>query len=230
MCCGAIVRDYQPTGGRVPDQPCCGAQRGVAADGGAGGAGKCADCRPLRRPVPLCAGAGGRARDILEVGTATGYSGLWLGLAAHARRGRLVGLEQDEARAALAEAFWRQADMAGTCHVHRGEAFAALAEMTDELRLHLCRHPDLAFKRPEQADQLSTSAWPGCGPAACWWPTTRCGAAMWPTRPTPTPASPPSAATWNAPAAHPDLATTVVPLRDGVCHQRAPAGAGALEG
>src|SRR4051812_34747497 len=78
----------------------------------------------------LALGAG--ARDVLEVGTAIGYSGLWLGMAAHARGGRLISLEQDENRAALAEAFWRQADMASICHVHRGDALTSLAELTDD--------------------------------------------------------------------------------------------------
>ena len=58
----------------------------------------------------LALGAGARA--VLEVGTATGYSAAWLGLAARARGGRVVGLERDPARADLAEGFWRQAGLA----------------------------------------------------------------------------------------------------------------------
>jgi predicted O-methyltransferase YrrM len=77
----------------------------------------------------LALGAGTRA--VLEIGTATGYSGLWLGLAARARQGRVLSLERDAARADLAEGFWRQAALADTCVVRRGDAFDSLAALTE---------------------------------------------------------------------------------------------------
>jgi predicted O-methyltransferase YrrM len=78
----------------------------------------------------LALGAG--ARDILEVGTATGYSAAWLGLAARARGGRVVGLERDPARAALATGFWRQSGLDDTCSIRPGDAFAVLRTMDDQ--------------------------------------------------------------------------------------------------
>ena len=81
----------------------------------------------------LALGAGARA--VLEVGTATGYSAAWLGLAARARGGRVVGLERDLERADLAEAFWRQAGLAETCTVRRGDAFASLAGLAEDFDL-----------------------------------------------------------------------------------------------
>ena len=78
---------------------------------------------------------GARARAMLEVGTATGYSGLWLGLAARAWGGRLLGLEWDPQRAAQAAAFWRQAGLAGTCEVRGGDAFATLRTLPDTFDL-----------------------------------------------------------------------------------------------
>src|SRR5215203_7405609 len=47
-----------------------------------------------------------RAKDILDVGTAIGYSAMWLGLAARENGGRLVTLEKDRARAGWAEAYF----------------------------------------------------------------------------------------------------------------------------
>src|SRR5204862_7660903 len=52
-----------------------------------------------------------KAKDILDVGTAIGYSALWLGLAAQRQEGRVVSIEKDPARAAWAEAYSTQAAM-----------------------------------------------------------------------------------------------------------------------
>src|SRR5262249_35571660 len=73
----------------------------------------------------------GQAQDILEVGTATGYSAAWLGLAARARGGRVVGLERDPQRAALAEEFWRRLGLGDTCRIQPGDAFDALRALPD---------------------------------------------------------------------------------------------------
>src|SRR5438046_6871147 len=56
-----------------------------------------------------------KAKDILDVGTAIGYSAMWLALAARQSEGRVVSIEKDPARAAWAEAYFRQASLAGIC-------------------------------------------------------------------------------------------------------------------
>src|SRR5206468_5807726 len=48
------------------------------------------------------------AKDMLDVGTAIGYSAVWLALAARETGGRVVTIENDPARAAWAEAYFRQ--------------------------------------------------------------------------------------------------------------------------
>src|SRR5690348_10385670 len=87
---------------------------------------------PLEGQLLYVLALGAGARDILEVGTATGYSAAWLGLAARARGGRVVGLERDPARAALATGFWRQSGLEDTCSIRPGDAFAVLRTMDDQ--------------------------------------------------------------------------------------------------
>src|SRR5918912_872417 len=43
-----------------------------------------------------------KAKDMLDVGTAIGYSAMWLGLAAQSNEGRVVTIEKDAGRAAYA--------------------------------------------------------------------------------------------------------------------------------
>src|SRR2546423_15672917 len=62
-----------------------------------------------------------KAKDILDVGTAIGYSALWLGLAAQRQEGRVVSLEKDLAPAAWAEAYFRQAGLSGALASARGD-------------------------------------------------------------------------------------------------------------
>src|SRR2546423_1813242 len=63
-----------------------------------------------------------KAKDVLDVGTAIGYSAMWLGLAARQHEGRVVTIEKDAGRAAWAEAYFRQTGLAGVCAVRRGDA------------------------------------------------------------------------------------------------------------
>jgi caffeoyl-CoA O-methyltransferase len=76
-----------------------------------------------------------KAKDILDVGTAIGYSAMWLGLAARQNGGRVVTIEKDPGRAAWAEAYFRQADMAGVCAVRRGDAITLMRGMEESFDL-----------------------------------------------------------------------------------------------
>lgn len=76
-----------------------------------------------------------KAKDILDVGTAIGYSAMWLGLAAQKVEGRVVSIEKDPARAVWAEAYFRQADMAGVCAVRRGDVLVLMNGMEENFDL-----------------------------------------------------------------------------------------------
>lgn len=75
------------------------------------------------------------AKDILDVGTAIGYSALWLGLAARLNEGRVVTIEKEPIRAAWAEAYFRQAEMSGVCAVRRGDVLTLMRGMDESFDL-----------------------------------------------------------------------------------------------
>jgi caffeoyl-CoA O-methyltransferase len=77
----------------------------------------------------VLARATGAAR-ILELGTATGYSGIFLGRAAAASQGQVITLEHDEAMAARAWANLRRAGLTQAVEVRVGEALKLMAEMS----------------------------------------------------------------------------------------------------
>jgi caffeoyl-CoA O-methyltransferase len=70
------------------------------------------------------------AAAILELGTATGYSGIFLGWAASASQGRVITLEHDEAMAARARANLSRAGLAQVVEVRVGEALKLMAGMS----------------------------------------------------------------------------------------------------
>ncbi|MCK9377465.1 MAG: O-methyltransferase [Syntrophobacterales bacterium] len=70
------------------------------------------------------------AARILELGTATGYSGIFLGRAAAANQGRVVSLELDEAMATRARANFDRAGLDQVVEVKVGEALTLMAEMS----------------------------------------------------------------------------------------------------
>lgn len=94
-----------------------------------------------------------KAIDILDVGTAIGYSAMWLGLAARHNGGRVVSLEKDPARASWAEAYFRQADLGGVCAVRRGDALVIMNGMEESFDLIFL---DILtqFDRPDTALQM----------------------------------------------------------------------------
>jgi len=76
--------------------------------------------RPVGGLLYVLALAAG-ARHVLEIGTANGYSGLWLGRALP-RDGRLITIEIDPDRAALARTHFEAAGLGDRVHVMVGDA------------------------------------------------------------------------------------------------------------
>lgn len=161
----------------------------------------------------LALGAGARA--VLELGTATGYSGAWLGLAAQVRGGRVVSLERDPARAGLAEDFWRRAGLDATCAVRRGDAFDTLAALADDFDFIFV---DILTQLPgpAEADRLFELCAARLRPGGLLVADNalRHGRVADPANQEPTVLA---MRRWlDRCAAHPALVTSIVPLRDGV--------------
>jgi predicted O-methyltransferase YrrM len=70
-----------------------------------------------------------RAKSILEIGAASGYSGIWLGLGARESGGRVVAIEYDAARAKEAAANVRQAGLDDVVRVVGGDAFEQIPRL-----------------------------------------------------------------------------------------------------
>jgi predicted O-methyltransferase YrrM len=69
------------------------------------------------------------ARSVLEIGAASGYSGIWLGLGARESRGRVVAIEYDRQRASEATANIRKAGLDDVVTVVHGDAFAEIPKL-----------------------------------------------------------------------------------------------------
>jgi len=67
-----------------------------------------------------------RARTVLEVGSATGYSAIWLARAARESGGTLIGMELDPKRHAQAERNLASADLSDVARIIQGDAFEVL--------------------------------------------------------------------------------------------------------
>src|SRR5689334_7234803 len=63
------------------------------------------------------------AKSVLEIGAASGYSGIWLGLGARETGGRVVAIEYDPKRAGEATANIRKAALNYVVSVVHGDAF-----------------------------------------------------------------------------------------------------------
>ncbi len=70
-----------------------------------------------------------RAQSILEIGAASGYSGIWLGLGARESGGRVVAIEYDGQRAQEAAANVRQAGLDDVVRVVAGDAFKEIPRL-----------------------------------------------------------------------------------------------------
>jgi predicted O-methyltransferase YrrM len=77
------------------------------------------------------------AKHIVEIGTSTGYSGLWLCLALEATGGQLTTFEIDHERASMAREHFKEAGVAKMVTVVEGDAHEQL--------LKLKGHVDVAF-------------------------------------------------------------------------------------
>lgn len=156
-----------------------------------------------------------RAKDILDVGTAIGYSAIWLGLAARRNEGRVVTLEKDEGRASWAEAYFRQADMSSVCAVRRGDALVVMNGMEESFDLIFL---DILtqFDRPDTSLKMLDLCLRRLRPGGLLLSDNalRSGGVLDPHIPSP---STQGIAAFNkAVSTHPRLTTTIIPLRDGL--------------
>ena len=69
------------------------------------------------------------AKSILEIGAASGYSGIWLGLGARESGGRVVAIEYDPQRAKEATENIRKAGLTDVVRVVHGDAFAEIPKL-----------------------------------------------------------------------------------------------------
>ena len=69
------------------------------------------------------------AKSILEIGAASGYSGIWLGLGARESHGHVVSIEFDPQRAKEAAANIQKAGLTGVVRVVHGDAFVEIQKL-----------------------------------------------------------------------------------------------------
>ncbi|MDQ3930442.1 MAG: O-methyltransferase [Chloroflexota bacterium] len=156
-----------------------------------------------------------KAKDILDVGTAIGYSAMWLSLAAQKVEGRVVTIEKEESRAVWAEAYFRQADLAGVCAVRRGDALVLMRGMEESFDLIFL---DILtqFDRADTALQLLDLCIKRLRPGGVLLSDNalRSGQVLDPAR---ADASTQGIAAFNkAISEHPRLTSAIIPLRDGI--------------
>lgn len=75
------------------------------------------------------------AKNVVEIGTSTGYSGLWICLALQSTGGRLKTFEIDPARAEQARKHFEQAGVAGLVEVVVGDAHENVKRLEDPIDL-----------------------------------------------------------------------------------------------
>ena len=69
------------------------------------------------------------AKSVLEIGAASGYSGIWLGLGARESRGKVVAIEYDPQRAKEAKANMQKAGLTDVVTVIEGDAFKEIPKL-----------------------------------------------------------------------------------------------------
>ena len=70
------------------------------------------------------------AKRVLEIGSARGYSAIWMGLALRDTGGELVTIEFDQARAKEAKTNIERAGLSSTVRLISGDAFAEIPKLT----------------------------------------------------------------------------------------------------
>ena len=86
------------------------------------------------------------AKRALEIGAASGYSAIWMGLAMRDTGGKLVTIEYDKARAAQAAANVAKAGLSDVVQVISGDAFAEIPKVPGTFDFVFCD----AWKRDYQ--------------------------------------------------------------------------------
>jgi len=75
------------------------------------------------------------AKRVLEVGTSTGYSGLWIARGLRRTGGKLVTIEIDKDRAATARANFKKAGVDDLVTPHHGDAFQVVPKLEGQFDL-----------------------------------------------------------------------------------------------
>jgi len=70
------------------------------------------------------------AKNVVEIGTSTGFSGLWFCLALSKTGGKMTTLELDEGRAAMARRHFEQAGCGGIITIVQGDAHENVKKLT----------------------------------------------------------------------------------------------------
>jgi caffeoyl-CoA O-methyltransferase len=73
------------------------------------------------------------AKNVVEIGTSTGYSGIWFGMALQKTGGKLVTFEIDAQRAATARANFKRAGMADIITLVEGDAHENVTDLKDPI-------------------------------------------------------------------------------------------------
>jgi caffeoyl-CoA O-methyltransferase len=156
-----------------------------------------------------------KAKDMLDVGTAIGYSAAWLALAAKQNDGRVVSLAKDAGRAAWAEAYMRQAELSGVCAVRRGDALVTMNGMEENFDL-IFLDVLTQFDNEDTALQMLDLCIRRLRPGGVLLSDNalRSGQVLDPEQAAPSTRG--IAAFNGAISNHPRLTTTIIPLRDGI--------------
>lgn len=73
------------------------------------------------------------AKNVVEIGTSTGYSGIWFGMALQKTGGKLTTFEIDAGRAAKARANFKKAGMADIITLVEGDAHEKVKELKEKI-------------------------------------------------------------------------------------------------
>ncbi len=78
------------------------------------------------------------AKRALEIGAASGYSAIWIGMAMQETGGKLITIEYDKARAQQAMANIKKAGLADVVQVISGDAFAEIPKLAGTFDFVFC--------------------------------------------------------------------------------------------